>query len=103
MNSAIATMPRPLRPIDDRLVYHVINRGTNRQPMFHDEGDYVAFVWQGRFRSPVVQNDEHLLVVLRSIEANPLRAEMVKHAGEYRWSSFACHGGGLDSASQQGS
>ena len=37
-------MPRPLRPIDDGLVYHVINRGNNRQPVFHDEGDYVAFL-----------------------------------------------------------
>ena len=51
-------------------------------------------VWQGRLKSPVIQDDEHLLVVLRYIEANPLRAEMVKHAGEYRWSSFACHGAG---------
>ncbi len=37
-------MPRPLRPIDDGLVYHVINRGNNCQPVFHDEGDYVAFL-----------------------------------------------------------
>ena len=34
----------PLRPIDDGLVYHVINRGNNRQSVFHDEGDYVAFL-----------------------------------------------------------
>src|ERR1035438_1552545 len=25
-------MPRPLRPIADGLIYHVINRGNNRQP-----------------------------------------------------------------------
>ena len=37
-------MPRPLRPIDDGLVYHVINRGNNRQSVFYDEGDYVAFL-----------------------------------------------------------
>jgi len=37
-------MPRPLRPIDDGLVYHVINRGNNRQPVFFDEGDYLAFL-----------------------------------------------------------
>jgi len=34
-------------------------------------------VWQGRFRSPVVQDGDHLLVVLRYIEANPVRAAMV--------------------------
>ena len=37
-------MPRPLRPIDDRLVYHVINRGNNRAPVFFDDGDYEAFL-----------------------------------------------------------
>ena len=29
---------------------------------------------------------------LRYIEANPVRAKMVERAGDYRWSSFACHG-----------
>ena len=37
-------MPRPLRPIDDRLVYHVINRGNNRAPVFFDDQDYAAFL-----------------------------------------------------------
>ena len=37
-------MPRPLRPIADGLVYHVINRGNNRQPVFRGESDYVAFL-----------------------------------------------------------
>jgi len=33
-----------LRRIDDGLVYHVINRGNNRQPVFAEEGDYLAFL-----------------------------------------------------------
>jgi putative transposase len=49
-------------------------------------------VWHGHFRSPVVQDDDHLLTVLRYIEANPTRAGMVGRAGDYRWSSFAAHG-----------
>ena len=32
--------------------------------------------------------------MLRYIEANPLRAEIVERAGEYRWSSFGCHSNG---------
>jgi putative transposase len=31
-------------------------------------------LWQGRFKSPAIQDDMHLLVVLRYIDANPLRA-----------------------------
>jgi hypothetical protein len=36
----IKLMPRPLRPIDDGLIYHVINRDNNRQQVFDGEGDY---------------------------------------------------------------
>ena len=38
----------------------------------------------------------HLLVVLRYIEANPLRARMVADPAAYRWSSFPQHGMGRD-------
>jgi putative transposase len=145
-------MPRPLRPIAEGLIYHVINRGNNRQTVFRKAGDFQAFletiaklkerkpfelfgycllsnhfhllirpkgtsisrivqsllvshtqryhkhyrsgghVWQGRFKSPVIQNDEHALTVLRYIEANPLRAGIVTDAADYRWSSYRVHG-----------
>ena len=37
-------MPRPLRPIADGLIYHVINRGNNRQTVFRKAGDFQAFL-----------------------------------------------------------
>ena len=37
-------MPRPLRPVADGLIYHVINRGNNRQTVFASEGDFKAFL-----------------------------------------------------------
>jgi putative transposase len=37
-------MPRLLRAIDDGLVYHVINRGNNRQNVFHKPADFEAFL-----------------------------------------------------------
>jgi putative transposase len=40
-------------------------------------------VWQGRFKSPVIQRDEHPLTVLRYIEGNRLRAALVQRAEEY--------------------
>jgi putative transposase len=49
-------------------------------------------VWQGRFKSPVIQDDAHLLVVLRYVEANPLRAGIVTNSADYRWSGFPHHG-----------
>ena len=146
-------MPRLPRPTVDGFVYHAINRGNNREVVFHDEEDHRAFltslarakerypfrlygyclmsdhfhlllgpepgqsisrilqsitvahtaryhkqhgssghVWQGRFRSPVIQEDEHLLVVLRYIEANPIRAGLIARLADYPWSSYQAHG-----------
>jgi putative transposase len=65
---------------------------------FHRSYQGSGHVWQGRFKSPVIQDDEHLLVVLRYIEANPLRAALVSDAGDYRWSSYQYHGLGRTDA-----
>src|SRR5262245_18511729 len=50
-------------------------------------------VWQGRFKSPVIQADEHVWTVLRYVEANPLRAGLVDDLAKWLWSSFASHVG----------
>jgi putative transposase len=63
---------------------------------YHKRHHSSGHVWQGRFKSPVVQDDVHLLVVLRYIEANPVRAKIVNDPAEYRWSSFLNHGVGRD-------
>jgi putative transposase len=61
---------------------------------YHRHHRSVGHGWQGRFKSPVIQDDGHLLVVLRYTEANPLRAGMVSELKDYRWSSFPAHGHG---------
>jgi len=43
---------------------------------------------EGRFKSAVVSRDEYLIRCSRYIELNPVRAGMVQHPGEYRWSSY---------------
>jgi putative transposase len=45
-------------------------------------------VWQGRFKAFPIQEDEHLLTVLRYIERNPLRAGLVERAEAWPWSSL---------------
>jgi putative transposase len=45
-------------------------------------------IYQGRFKSFPVQEDEHLLTVCRYVERNPLRAGLVKRAEAWRWSSL---------------
>jgi putative transposase len=44
-------------------------------------------LYQGRFKSFPCQSDEHFLTVLRYVERNPLPANLVRRAEEWRWSS----------------
>ena len=44
-------------------------------------------VWQGRFRSPAIEDGAYLLAAIAYVEANPVRAGMVADAAEHRWSS----------------
>jgi putative transposase len=45
-------------------------------------------LYQGRFKSFPIEADDHLLTVLRYVERNALRANLVEQAGEWRWSSL---------------
>ena len=45
-------------------------------------------LWEGRFRSSLVQSSTYLLTCSRYIDLNPVRAGMVEHAADYEWSSF---------------
>ncbi|HEX5361891.1 MAG TPA: transposase [Fluviicoccus sp.] len=45
-------------------------------------------LWEGRFKSGLVQDRHYLLKCMRYIELNPVRADMVQHPAEYRWSSY---------------
>jgi putative transposase len=152
-------MGRLPRLIADGLVYHALNRGNNRDTVFHHTEDFQAFldalaqtkerypfrlfafcllsnhfhlvlqpdkgqsisrilqsltvahtwrfhkqhgssghVWQGRFKSPVIAEDGHLLTVLRYVESNPLRAGLVRDLAAYPWSSYPVHGLGQSMA-----
>jgi putative transposase len=44
-------------------------------------------VWQGRFKAFPAQDGRHLLTVLRYIERNPVRANLVAAADMWPWSS----------------
>ncbi len=45
-------------------------------------------VYQGRFKSFPIQQDEHFLTVCRYVERNALRADLVKRAEEWPWGSL---------------
>ena len=55
-------------------------------------------LWEGRFRSCIAQSDRYVLACYRYIELNPVRAGMVLHAGDYRWSSHLANAGAVRDA-----
>ena len=144
-------MPRSPRADEAGSIYHALNRGNARNPIFFKREDYEAFerliveglgkfevdliayqwmnnhwhmvlsprvdggmsrfigwitlthtqryhahhrttgyghVYQGRYKSFPVQDDDHFHVVCRYVERNALRANLVKRAEQYRWGSL---------------
>jgi putative transposase len=53
-------------------------------------------LWEGRYKSTLVDSERYLLTIYRYIELNPVRASMVETAGDYPWSSFQSNALGKD-------
>ncbi len=45
-------------------------------------------LWEGRYKSTLVDSDRYFLTVSRYIELNPVRARMVTRPEDYPWSSY---------------
>lgn len=55
-------------------------------------------LWEGRFKSCITREESYVLACYRYIELNPVRAGMVEHPAEYRWSSYRCNAQGEPSS-----
>jgi len=53
-------------------------------------------LWEGRYKSSVIDAENYLLICSRYIELNPVRAGMVAHPVDYPWSSYAANAEGGD-------
>lgn len=65
---------------------------------FNHEHQRSGTLWEGRYRSCLVQNERYLLEVYRYIEFNPVRAGMVTEPGKYLWSSYVVNAGETSSS-----
>ncbi len=61
---------------------------------YHRHYGSSGHVWQGRFKAFPIAEGDHLLTVLRYIERNPVRANLVRLAQDWRWSSASPRQGG---------
>lgn len=53
-------------------------------------------IWEGRYKASLIHDEEYLYTCMRYIELNPIRANMTKTPGQYRWSSYGANAQGKD-------
>jgi len=63
---------------------------------FRRKYNYTGYVWQGRFRSNVIEGERYILECIDYIHNNPVRAKIVDKIIDYPWSSYHLYQG-LDS------
>ncbi|MDB5869638.1 MAG: hypothetical protein JWP96_1970 [Polaromonas sp.] len=60
---------------------------------FNDLQGRSGTLWEGRYRSTLIDTDRYLLACMAYIDLNPVRAGLVKEAAAYPWSSHAHYAG----------
>jgi putative transposase len=60
---------------------------------FNDRHGRTGTLWEGRYRSTLIQTDRYLLPCMACIDLNPVRAGTVTEARDYAWSSHGHYAG----------
>ena len=97
-------MARPYRLQSEDCFYHITSRGNDRKKIFLNDTDFEKFLeyivrakgksghlFQGRYKSLVVEADSYFQELTRYIHLNPIRAKVVENPGDYKWSSYKAY------------
>ena len=60
---------------------------------FNDRHGRSGTLWEGRYRSTLIQADRYFMACMAYIDLNPVRAAMVADAGDFPWSSYGHYAG----------
>jgi putative transposase len=60
---------------------------------FNDLQGRTGTLWEGRYKSTLIQTDRYLLACMAYIDLNPVRAGLVAHVTDYPWSSYGHYAG----------
>ena len=60
---------------------------------FNDAQKRSGTLWEGRYKSTLIQTERYLLACMAYIDLNPVRAGMVSHPRDFPWSSYAHYTG----------
>ncbi len=95
MTNHVHILATPLEPGSiSRMMQRV---GRHYVRYFNKAYQRTGTLWEGRFKSCVVDAEGYLLICQRYIELNPVRANMVSGPADYRWSSYRSNGQGKPS------
>jgi len=87
-----------LSPDDEYGVSGLMKRlGQRYTQYFNRHHTRTGTLWEGRFRSCLVLDEDYFLACQRYIELNPVRARMVERPEDYPWSSYRANAFGQDS------
>ena len=67
---------------------------------FNETYQRTGTLWEGRFRSCLVESEYYLFSLYRYIELNPVRAGMVDDPADYSWSSYQSNALGVEAKLQ---
>lgn len=73
---------------------------TSHVRRYHRDYGTSGHVWQGRFKSFIVEDDDHLLTAIRYVEGNPVQAQTVRSAIDWPWSSHLASLGSVSERSE---
>jgi len=83
---------------DDDLGRYMQWLTTSQVRRYHRHYGGSGHVWQGRYKAFPIQEDDHLLTVIRYVERNPVRAKTIpiRKAQRWPWSSVGTPPRGVD-------
>ena len=62
-------------------------------PYFNHKYERFGTLWQGRYKTSLVDSERYFMMCSRYIELNPVRAKLAGTPLDYPWSSYAHHAG----------
>ena len=78
-----------ITPKDKAQLAHFMQSMANRYVRyFNAKHRRTGTIWEGRFKSCLVDSEHYLFTLYKYIEMNPIRAGMVKEPADYEWSSY---------------
>ncbi|MCK5477617.1 MAG: transposase [Methylococcales bacterium] len=78
-----------LTPTDKKQLTIFMQSMANRYVRyFNAKNNRTGTIWEGRFKSCLIDSEHYLFTLYKYIEMNPLKAGMVKSLIDYKWSSY---------------